>query len=117
MILVHSDIAPLRKADPGEKLPWGYLASQGGGIYPSKTMTQAQMFWKFHKGEAFQKNNDGDTLFHNLRIIGYRYLKRKFKKKIIKSFQRRYRQNRVNGILDSETLKISEILAKNLNIA
>ena len=37
--------------------------------------------------------------------------------KIIKNFQRRYRQNRVDGVLDSETLKISEILSKKSNIA
>ncbi len=107
LILGHSDIAPLRKADPGEKFPWGYLSSKGVGTYPGKIM----------KKEKFQKNNNISTLFYNLRIIGYRYLKRKFRKKIIKSFQRRYRQNRANGILDSETLKISEILAKNSNIA
>jgi len=107
LILGHSDIAPLRKADPGEKFPWGYLSSKGVGTYPGKIM----------KKEKFQKNNNISMLFYNLRIIGYRYLKRKFRKKIIKSFQRRYRQNRANGILDSETLKISEILAKNSNIA
>ena len=107
LILGHSDIAPLRKADPGEKFPWGHLSSKGVGTYPGKIM----------KKEKFQKNNNISMFFYNLRIIGYRYLKRKFRKKIIKSFQRRYRQNRVNGILDSETLKISEILAKNSNIA
>ncbi len=107
LILGHSDIAPLRKIDPGEKFPWSYLSSKGVGIYPAKTTRR----------EKFQKNVDVSTFFYNLRLIGYRYLKRKFRKKIIKSFQRRYRQNRVNGILDSETLKISEILAKNSNIA
>ena len=107
LILGHSDIAPLRKADPGEKFPWGHLSSKGVGTYPGKIM----------KKEKFQKNNNISMFFYNLRIIGYRYLKRKFRKKIIKSFQRRYRQNRANGILDSETLKISEILAKNSNIA
>ena len=55
--------------------------------------------------------------FKNLQNFGYRYLKKKFKKKIIKNFQRRYRQNRVDGALDSETLKISEILSKKSNIA
>jgi len=107
LILGHSDIAPLRKIDPGEKFPWSYLSSKGVGIYPAKTTRR----------EKFQKNVDVSTFFYNLRLIGYRYLKRKFRKKIIKNFQRRYRQNRVNGILDSETLKISEILAKNSNIA
>ena len=107
LILGHSDIAPLRKIDPGEKFPWSYLSSKGVGIYPAKTTRR----------EKFQKNVDVSTFFYNLRLIGYRYLKRKFRKKIIKNFQRRYRQNKVNGILDSETLKISEVLAKNSNIA
>ena len=105
LVLGHSDIAPLRKIDPGEKFPWGYLSSKGIGIYPGKVLKSAKL----------QKSSIS-TFFYNLRIIGYRYLKRKFGRKIIKSFQRRYRQNRANGILDSETLKISEILAKNSNI-
>ena len=106
LILGHSDIAPLRKVDPGEKFPWRYLSLKGVGTYPGR----------IRRREKFQKNNDVNTLFHNLHIIGYRYLKKNFRKKIIKNFQRRYRQNRVSGILDSETLKISEILAKNSNI-
>jgi Negative regulator of beta-lactamase expression len=53
------------------------------------------------------------TFLKNLHKIGYRYLKSKFKKKIIKNFQRRYRPGKVDGILDQETLKISEFLVKN----
>ena len=39
------------------------------------------------------------------------------KNRIIKNFQRRYRQKKVNGFLDKETLKISDILAKKSNIS
>ena len=46
----------------------------------------------------------------------FKLLKTKFRKKIIKNFQRKYRQKRVDGVLDLETLKISEILAKKANI-
>lgn len=34
-IVAHSDIAPTRKADPGELFPWPALAAHGIGLYPS----------------------------------------------------------------------------------
>tara|TARA_Y100000992_G_scaffold161569_1_gene108205 strand:+ start:155 stop:850 length:696 start_codon:yes stop_codon:yes gene_type:complete len=101
LILGHSDIAPLRKIDPGEKFPWKYLSSNGVGFYPNlkgknktKLKPQSKLFFKY------------------LDKIGYKYLKTNFKKKIIKNFQRRYRPNKVNGILDQETMQISEFLSK-----
>ena len=107
LILGHSDIAPLRKIDPGEKFPWHYLSSKKIGFYPAI---------KKERNRSKKKQNIRE-FFKNLHNIGYRYLKKKYKKKIIKNFQRRYRQNRVDGALDSETLKISEILSKKSNIA
>ena len=102
LILGHSDIAPLRKIDPGEKFPWKYLSSNGVGFYPNlkgknktKLKPQSKLFFKY------------------LDKIGYKYLKTNFKKKIIKNFQRRYRPNKVNGILDQETMLIGEFLSKN----
>ena len=104
-ILGHSDIAPLRKIDPGEKFPWKYLSLQGVGYYPKKLL----------KKKNSKRNINLNFFFKNLYKIGYRYLKTKFKKKIIMNFQRKYRQNRVNGVLDLQTLEISEILAKRSN--
>ena len=104
-ILGHSDIAPLRKIDPGEKFPWGYLSSRGIGYYPSKIKNTKKL----------KKVDNFNGFFKNLHKIGYRYLKTKFRKKIIKNFQRKYRQKKVNGILDSETMQISEILASKSN--
>ena len=57
------------------------------------------------------------VFYKNLYKIGYRYLEVKFQKKIIKNFQRKFRQKRVDGVLDQETINISEILAKKPNIA
>ena len=106
-ILGHSDIAPLRKTDPGEKFPWGYLSSKSVGVYPGK----------IRQNEKHKKTDNFKGFYKNLQRIGYRYLNSKFRKKIIKNFQRRYRQKKVDGILDSETLQISEILARKSNIA
>ena len=106
-ILGHSDVSPLRKIDPGEKFPWGYLSSKGIGIYPKKIRQKVDL----------EEIDNIRGFFNNLHKIGYRYLEHKFKKKIIKNFQRKYRQKRVNGILDQETMKISEILSKKRNIA
>ena len=101
LILGHSDIAPLRKIDPGEKFPWKYLSLNGVGIYP---------LLKIKKNNHF--NLQTKLFFIYLNKIGYKYLKTKFKKKIIKNFQRRYRPNKTNGILDQETMQIAKFLSK-----
>jgi N-acetylmuramoyl-L-alanine amidase len=33
-VLGHSDVAPTRKVDPGERFDWAWLAGQGIGLYP-----------------------------------------------------------------------------------
>lgn len=42
-ILAHSDVAPGRKIDPGEKFPWAELARQGIGLFPVDYRAPAQM--------------------------------------------------------------------------
>ena len=109
-ILGHSDIAPLRKSDPGEKFPWFQLKKKSIGIWYS--LNRKSFVSKKSSAKNLRK-----IFFKNLHKIGYRYFnKDKFSKTdklIIKSFQRRFRQEKVNGKIDLECLKISDNLAKN----
>ena len=104
--LGHSDIAPLRKIDPGEKFPWKKLSNFNIGMwYPNQNL---KIKIKDHKKQK-------SIFFKNLRKIGYRYFhlrKRSKKDKFaIRAFQLRYLPSRVSGAIDYKTLKISHFLA------
>src|SRR6056300_1859293 len=110
-ILVHSDIAHERKKDPGEKFPWKNLANHKLAIWYSLKESSLK------KNRKIRLNKDEEiTFIKNLNKIGYRIIKRlNFnlnKKFITKAFQRRFRQNLVNGIPDQECFLISKNLLK-----
>jgi len=108
-ILGHSDIAPLRKMDPGEKFPWKYLSKKKVGYWHKASKL---------KNHNFNKVNLRKLFFTNLHKIGYRYfdIKKSLRNdsKVVKAFQRRFRQNKVNGLIDQECLQISHYLANYL---
>ena len=112
-ILGHSDIAPYRKKDPGEKFPWKYLFKNNIGLWHNLNEKKLIEIRK-KKVEKYKEN----IFLKNLKKIGYSiYLykdKNKNIKLLTKAFQRRFRQNLINGIIDQECLLISKNLAKNL---
>ena len=112
-ILGHSDIAPLRKKDPGEKFPWKYLSKSKVGLWHDLNEKKLSKKRKKIVGE-YEKNN----FLKNLYKIGYSKVLNKNRNKNIKlltsAFQRRFRQHLVNGIIDEECLLISKNLTKNL---
>ncbi len=110
-ILGHSDISPERKKDPGEKFPWYFLSKKKIGIWHS--LNQNKLFkLRNQKTTKLDKN----TFIKNLYKIGYaKNLNKKnikFKNKIVTAFQRRYRQDQINGVIDKECLIISKNLVK-----
>ncbi|MBD1109240.1 N-acetylmuramoyl-L-alanine amidase [Pelagibacterales bacterium SAG-MED50] len=115
-ILGHSDIAPDRKKDPGEKFPWEYLAKFKIGNWHS--LSQKTLFK--NRGKKITLI-DKKNFFINLSKIGYlsknskRIRKDKFLNPIICAFQRRFRQDLINSKIDQECLLISQNLAKKLN--
>ena len=110
-ILGHSDIAPERKKDPGEKFPWEYLSQKKVGLW--HTIKKQDLI----KNRTIKTTKIDKKLFFNcLFEIGYqkKFSKKSNKKKhlncIIRAFQRRYRQSLVDGKVDKECLLISQNL-------
>ena len=112
-ILGHSDIAPDRKKDPGEKFPWKYLSKNKIGHWHN--LNEKKLFKKRNLTEG---KNEKIKFIKNLYEIGYPknilFNKYKYSKLLTTAFQRRFRQELVNGIIDQECLVISNNLAKNL---
>ena len=112
-ILGHSDIAPNRKIDPGEKFPWKYLSKKKIGYWHNLNNKKLLMQRSVHTN-----NLEKLKFIENLYKIGYTKNIKISEKKIFKvltsTFQRRYRQELINGIIDKECLSISENLLKKL---
>ena len=110
-ILGHSDISPDRKKDPGEKFPWYYLSKKKIGIWHTLN-TKKLIKTRNQRITEIQKNH----FIKNLYKLGYA---KNLNKKKIKytnlltfAFQRRFRQELINGIIDEECLIISKNLVK-----
>ena len=103
-ILGHSDIAPNRKKDPGEKFPWRDLSKDN-------LCQWHKLDEKKIKELRYQKidNLKKAIFFKNLYKIGYGKYEKKY---LIEAFQRRFRQSLINGKVDEECLLISKSLVK-----
>ena len=103
-ILGHSDIAPDRKKDPGEKFPWKELSKSNLCVWHKLNQ---KMIKKFRKQKITAKKES--IFFNNLIKFGYINNNRK---NVIKAFQRKFRQDLIDGKIDKECLMISKNLLK-----
>ena len=103
-IVGHSDIAPGRKVDPGELFPWRRLAEAGIGLWPEPN-------------QALPGVPDLSAAFRRLSEIGYPVPVTELlgadllepssgATDVITAFQRRFRPERIDGVLDLETAAI-----------
>lgn len=102
--LGHSDIAPDRKQDPGEKFPWARLASEGFGVWPktephsvTSPFDQAQ-----ENPEAWLLDQSVDEMAP-FTAIGYRSTQALDKRSIVAAFQRHWAPSTVTGVITRET--------------
>ena len=109
-ILGHSDIAPERKKDPGEKFPWYLLAKNKLCLWSNLKLKNLKKFRN-------QKINEEDKVIfiNNIYKIGYCKISKMNKKKstlyLTKAFQRRFRNELVDGNIDYECFLLSKNLA------
>ena len=85
-VVGHSDVAPARKEDPGELFPWEALAKRRLAL-PSPTRELVDPFW-----------TDAGFLLA-LERFGYDVTD---EQKAVIAFQRRFRPDRIDGIIDGE---------------
>ena len=105
-VIGHSDVAPLRKQDPGELFDWPRLARTGIGFWPDFT------------GEPAQKPPGLREIQSHLATIGYfcppsGALDAATIAAIL-AFQRHFRPERCDGVLDSETSRRIALCAQGI---
>ena len=105
-VLGHSDIAPTRKKDPGEKFPWKELAKKRLCLWHNLKVKELKKF-RNKKINSIEKK----IFFTNISKIGYDINNLdKEKKYIISAFQRRFRPELINTYIDEESYLISKNL-------
>ena len=100
-ILGHSDVAPARKLDPGERFPWRFLAAEGHGLWVEPPSAP---------GPALRAGDDGvgvSLLQSALASFGYRVTPAgRFDPDtvlVVQAFQRHFAPHRLDGVADGET--------------
>jgi N-acetylmuramoyl-L-alanine amidase len=101
-VVAHSDIAPGRKRDPGEKFDWAELARAGIGIYvPPLPAGNDQGLGPGDEGKAVLE------LQQDLAAFGYGVETTgtygKGLENVVQAFQRHFRPERIDGVADAST--------------
>ncbi|MEM1377677.1 MAG: N-acetylmuramoyl-L-alanine amidase [Pseudomonadota bacterium] len=102
-VIGHSDMAPGRKFDPGEKFPWAVLAAAGVAVHVSPSLLSGGRF--FSLGDVGQPV---EALQSMLALYGFNQPVTgeydEMTRTHIHAFQMRQRPERVDGIADASTI-------------
>jgi N-acetylmuramoyl-L-alanine amidase len=109
-VLAHSDVAPVRKKDPGEKFPWARLAAAGVGHWVAPEPV--------HPPDTGIAGDAAGPLVAEVQTLLSRYgydieptgvidSKTEF---VVTAFQRHFRPERVDGRIDQSTVTTLERL-------
>lgn len=113
-LLGHSDIAPMRKIDPGEHFPWYGLAAAGLGHWPDVQSEDRRILF-----EPGTRDRGVAILQSGLAHIGYGArvtgVMDDATVKIVEALQRRYRPDQVDGLVDIQTMDIVKALVERVS--
>jgi N-acetylmuramoyl-L-alanine amidase len=103
-VLAHSDVAPARKVDPGEKFPWKLLAQSGIGLWVKPVpITQGGPIYVL--GETDPVIDEVQRL---LARFGYGVVATGYldgtTRDAVAAFQRHFRPMRIDGVVDVSTV-------------
>ncbi|WMY96343.1 MAG: N-acetylmuramoyl-L-alanine amidase [Arsenophonus sp.] len=106
-VLAHSDIAPLRKYDPGKLFPWKRLAAFGIGAWPDEITVK-----KYLAGRLPYSSANVLVIQQQLQKYGYDKIPQSGEldeetRKIISAFQLHFRSMDISGNPDAETEAIA----------
>lgn len=115
-VLGHSDIAPLRKQDPGRLFPWQRLAEQGIGAWPDAATVE-----KYLAGRS--PDAPADLLSLQQALYQYGYDKIPLTgvmdaetRTIISAFQMHFRSADISGNADAQTEAIAKALVEKYRV-
>jgi N-acetylmuramoyl-L-alanine amidase len=102
-VLGHSDVAPVRKVDPGENFPWRKLYESGVGHWVKPTPVSGGRFFQLgESGQPIEALQSMLSLYgYDIEITGH-YCDRT--KGVVEAFQRHFRPKLVDGIADFSTI-------------
>jgi N-acetylmuramoyl-L-alanine amidase len=103
-VLGHSDVAPSRKRDPGEKFPWRLLHESGVGLWvrPAPIIQREKILGPGDNDPAVTELQLLLTQYgYGVRASGYLD---DASRDVIMAFQRHFRPARVDGCVDTSTV-------------
>lgn len=110
-VIAHSDIAPLRKSDPGPLFPWKRLATQGIGAWPDDATVA-----KYINGRNKSDRASVTLIQQTLARYGYQIPQSgeldDETRQVIKAFQMHFRAQDFRGVPDVETEAIALALVE-----
>ena len=103
-VLGHSDVAPARKQDPGEKFPWRLLSESGIGLWvnPAPITEGGAVFVLGESDPAIREMQELLGRYgYDIAVSGSYDLATR---DVIAAFQRHFRPARVDGVADASTI-------------